>query len=123
MQFILRVLAIFIAVAVACWLVPGMGVVTSGDEWVALVLISLIIALLNMTIKPILQIIGLPITIISLGIFYLVINTLLLYLASWLGSALFGMGLYIASFGSGFIAAIVIYLVSSIMNGILGVND
>ena len=84
---------------------------------------ALIIALLNMTIKPILQVIGLPITIISLGVFYLVINTLLLYLAAALGGALFGIGFVIDSFGSGFVAAIVISLVSALMNAVLGVND
>lgn len=123
MQFILRTIAIFIAVGVAVWLVPGIEINGGGSTWASLALIALIIALLNMTIKPILQVIGLPITIISLGVFYLVINTLLLYLAAALGGALFGIGFVIDSFGSGFVAAIVISLVSALMNAVLGVND
>ena len=123
MQFILRTIAIFIAVGVAVWLVPGIEIGGGGSTWASLALIALIIALLNMTIKPILQVIGLPITIISLGVFYLVINTLLLYLAAALGGALFGIGFVIDSFGSGFVAAIVISLVSALMNAVLGVND
>lgn len=123
MQFILRTIAIFIAIGVAVWLVPGIEISGGGSTWASLALIALIIALLNMTIKPILQVIGLPITIISLGVFYLVINTLLLYLAAALGGALFGIGFVIDSFGSGFVAAIVISLVSALMNAVLGVND
>ena len=123
MQFILRTIAIFIAVGVAAWLVPGIEVVGTGATWASLAIMALIIALLNMTIKPILQLLGLPITIISLGIFYLVINTALLYLAAAIGNALFGIEFEISSFGSGFVAAIVISLVSTIMNAILGTND
>ena len=84
---------------------------------------ALIIALLNMTIKPILQLFGLPITVITLGIFYIIINTALLYLASWLANGLFGIDFIIATFGSGFVASIVISIVSSIMNGLLGTDS
>lgn len=123
MQFVLRALAIFVAVGVAVWLVPGIEVSTATGAWGPLAVMALIITLLNMTIKPILQIIGLPITIISLGVFYLVINTLLLYIAAGLANTLFDVGFVIDSFGSGFVAAIVISIVSAIMNSILGVDE
>lgn len=123
MQFVLRALAIFVAVGVAVWLVPGIEVSTAAGAWGPLAVMALIITLLNMTIKPVLQIIGLPITIVSLGVFYLVINTLLLYIAAGLANALFGVGFVIDSFGSGFVAAIVISIVSAIMNSILGVDE
>ncbi len=123
MQFVLRALAIFVAVGVAVWLVPGIEVSTAAGAWGLLAVVALIITLLNMTIKPILQLIGLPITIISLGVFYLVINTLLLYIAAGLANTLFDVGFVIDSFGSGFVAAIVISIVSAIMNSILGVDE
>lgn len=123
MQFVLRALAIFVAVGVAVWLVPGIEVSTAAGAWGPLAVVALIITLLNMTIKPILQLIGLPITIISLGVFYLVINTLLLYIAAGLANTLFDVGFVIDSFGSGFVAAIVISIVSAIMNSILGVDE
>ncbi len=120
MQFILRTIAIFVAVGVAVWLVPGVDVVGAQNAWASIALVSLCIALINMTIKPLLQILSLPITIISLGIFYLVVNTVLLYLAAAMGNALFGAGFVISSFASGFVASIVISIVSAIMNTILG---
>lgn len=123
MQFILRTIAIFVAVAVAAWLVPGIDIVGPSVAWGSLLVIALIIALLNMTIKPILQLIGLPISIISLGVFYLIINTALLYLAAAIANSLFGIGFEIATFGSGFVASIVISIVSTIMNAVLGAND
>ena len=123
MNFILRTIGIFVAVAVAVWLVPGIEIGGEASTWASVLVISLIIALLNMTIKPILQVLGLPITVITLGIFYLVINTALLYLASWLVGTLFGIDFYIATFGSGFVASIVISIVSSILNGVLGTSQ
>lgn len=123
MQFILRTIAIFVAVAVAAWLVPGIDIVGPSAAWGSLLVIALTIALLNMTIKPILQLIGLPISIISLGVFYLIINTALLYLAAAIANSLFGIGFEIATFGSGFVASIVISIVSTIMNAVLGAND
>lgn len=123
MNFVLRVIGIFIAVAVAVWLVPGIEVGGTVSTWTSVLIIALIIALLNMTIKPILQLLGLPITVITLGIFYIIINTALLYLASWLANGLFGIDFIIATFGSGFVASIVISIVSSIMNGLLGADS
>lgn len=123
MNFVLRVIGLFIAVAVAVWLVPGIEVGGTVSTWANVLIIALIIALLNMTIKPILQLFGLPITVITLGIFYIIINTALLYLASWLANGLFGIDFIIATFGSGFVASIVISIVSSIMNGLLGADS
>lgn len=122
MQLILRTIAIFVAVGVAVWLVPGIDIVGAGSSWGSIAVMALIIALLNMTIKPFLQLIGLPITVLSLGVFYLVINTILLYVAASMGNALFGAGFVIDSFGSGFVASIVISIVSGIMNSILGTD-
>ena len=54
---------------------------------------------------------------------HIIINTALLYLASWLANGLFGIDFIIATFGSGFVASIVISIVSSIMNGLLGTDS
>lgn len=123
MKFLLRFIAIFIAVGAALWLVPGIDIIGSTSAWASVAIVSLIIAILNMTVKPLLQILGLPISVLTLGVFYLVINTLLLYMAAGMGNAMFSVGFHIATFGSGFVASIVISIVSTIMNAILGVND
>ncbi len=122
MKFILRWLGTAIAAAVAVWLVPGIDI--TGDQvWVATAVFALFLALLDMAVKPILQLISLPITVLTLGIFYLVVNTLMLYLAGWLANGLFGVGFQIATFGSAFVASIVISIVTSILNSITGANE
>lgn len=122
MNFILRWLITAVAVGVSVWLVPGVFV-WNDSTWIAVFLVALILSLINLSIKPILQILSLPITVFTLGIFYIIVNTLMLYLAAWLANVIFGAGFEIATFGSGFIAAIIISLVSLALNGLLGTSN
>lgn len=122
MNFIIRWIVTAIAVAAAVWLVPGIEIINNGSSWVGIVFFALILSLINMSIKPILQVLSLPVTVLTLGIFYLIVNTLLLYLAARLANGLFGAGFYIDSFGSAFVASIVISIVSTLVNGLIG-ND
>ena len=120
MSFFVRWLVTAIAVAAAVWLVPGIQIFGGDSAWVGIALFALILSLVNMSIKPILQLLSLPISVLTLGIFYLVVNTLLLYLAAWLANGLFGVGFWIAGFGSAFVASIVISIVSAIVNSLVG---
>ena len=120
MSFFARWLVTAIAVAAAVWLVPGIQIIGGDSAWIGIALFALILSLVNLSIKPILQVLSLPISVLTLGIFYLVVNTLMLYLAAWLANGLFGVGFWIAGFGSAFIASIVISLVSAIANSIVG---
>ncbi len=123
MSFIIRWIVTAIAVAAAVWIVPGIQVIGGDAAWVSIALLALILALINMSIKPVLQVLSLPISILTLGIFYLVVNTLLLLLAAWLANGLFHAGIWIEGFGSAFLAAIVISIVSTIVNSIVGPTD
>lgn len=125
MQFIIRWLVTAVAVAAAVWLVPGIDVSAAGgtEPWVAIFITALFLAGLNASIKPILHILSLPISVLTLGIFALVVNTFVLYLASWLANGLFQVDFVIASFGSAFVASIVISIVSAIVGAITGAND
>ncbi len=123
MNFIVRLLVTAVAVAAAVWLVPGIFIAGTAESWVAVVACALALALIDMSVKPLLQILSLPITCLTFGIFYLIVNTAMLYLAAWLANGLFGVGFVISSFGSAFVASIVISIVSSIMNFIVGAND
>ena len=123
MNFILRWVVTAVAVGAAVWLIPGIIVSPATEAWIAVFIFALLLALLNISIKPILQVLSLPITFLTLGIFYLFINTLMLYLASWLSNALFGTGIIIGSFISAFLASIVISIVSSILNAITGADS
>lgn len=120
MRFIVRWLVTAVAAGVAVWLVPGIDIVGNASAWAGIALFGLVLSLVDISINPVLQVLSLPITALTLGIFYLVVNTLLLYLAAWLTNGIFQVGFAIASFGSAFVAAIVISIVSALMNALVG---
>ena len=120
MSFLFRWLVSAIAVAAAVWLVPGIELIGGDSAWIGIVIFALILSLINISIKPILQILSLPITVFTLGIFYLIVNTAMIYLAAWYAESIFEAGIAIASFGSAFVASIIISIVSAIANFVIG---
>jgi len=113
-----------VAIAAAVWLVPGIDMIGSESSAVlSFVVLAAVLALLNALLKPILKLVALPITCLTLGLFALVINTFLLYLAVWIGNGLFNTGFYIDSFWSALGASIVISIVIAILNAVTGVKD
>ena len=120
MNFIIRWLVTAVAVGVAVWLVPGIDLIGGTSAWAGIALFALILSLVNISIRPIMQVLSLPVTVLTLGIFYLVVNTLMLYIAAWLANGIFQVGFDIVSFGSAFVASIVISIVSSLMNALVG---
>lgn len=120
MRFILKWLVTAIACAVAIWLVPGITPV--GSSWGAPLAFALVLALLNATVKPIMQLVSAPITLLTLGLFYLVINAVVLELASYLACNIFHAGIVIDSLGSAIVASIVISLVSMVIGGIVSTD-
>ena len=115
MDFIATWLVSAIAVGAAIWLTPGITVV--GGAYAGPLFTALFLAIVNASIKPVLKIIGLPFTILSLGLFALVINALMLELASFLSRNITHAG--IDGFGAAFFGAIVVSLVTMIVGGIV----
>ena len=70
-----------VAVLVAAYLVPGISYTGSLP---ALLLVGLVVGLINLIVKPIVTVLSLPLIVLTLGLFYLLINGLMLYLAAWL---------------------------------------
>lgn len=118
MRFIVRWVVTTVACAVAIWLVPG--IVPVGGTWVGAVFCALILALLNTTVKPVLQTLAVPVTVATLGFFYLVVNAVVLELASWLSRNIFHAGIAIDSLFSAILGAIVISVVSSALSAVVG---
>lgn len=81
-------------------------------------LVAIILALLNTFVKPVLTFIAFPITILSLGIFQLVINGFVLSLCQWVLEPDF----YITSFGMTIFVSLVISIIYSLL-GIGKIND
>lgn len=95
-----------LAIGIASYLVPGVTVTLAGALVAAVVL-----GALNLFIRPILVVLTLPITIITLGLFSLVINALLVMLASYLVP-----GFLVAGFWTAFLFALVLSVVNWVFN-------
>jgi len=77
MNFILRLLLTGVAVVILAKLLPGVSV----DGYFTAVIVALVLALLNFIVKPILVLLTLPVTILTLGLFLLIINAIIILLA------------------------------------------
>jgi putative membrane protein len=106
-RFLLNWLITAAALYAAVELIQGIAVVSTGT----LLLAALVFGLVNSVIKPILLILTLPITVVTLGLFYLVLNGLLLYLVAALTP-----GFTIASFGAAFLGALVVSIVATLLH-------
>jgi putative membrane protein len=118
-KLILRWLINGVALYVAAELVRGIDV---KGGWLALAIMALIFGLVNALIRPILKLLTCPLIIVTLGLFTLVINALMLELASWLGRQ-FGLGFYVAGFWPAFWGALVISVVSFVLNLLIGGDE
>jgi putative membrane protein len=107
LKWVLNSLALFIAMK----LIPGVQI----DRFQDLLLAALVIGLLNAFLRPVIMLLTLPVNVLTLGLFTLVINGLMFYLASHLVS-----GFQVAGFSSAFIAALLFSLFSFILNMIFG---
>ncbi len=118
MKFILTWVLTALAVSVALYVVPGISFV--GTQWVAVFATALVLSLVNASVKPVPQLLSLPITCLTLGVFALVLNAALLGLTSWLSVNLLGTGIVIDGFGSALLGTIVIGLASALVNALTG---
>ncbi len=114
MNFIIRLL---ITAAVAY----GLSMVLSGvhiPDFTDAIILAIVLALLNTFIKPILLVLTLPITIVTLGLFLFVINALIILLADKLMD-----GLSIDGFWWALIFSLILSVVSSVVQSLLSKKD
>jgi putative membrane protein len=110
MNLLLSVLLNGVLVYFLSWLLPGV----EAASYLTAVLAGIVLTLANAIVRPILSLIALPITLITLGLFQLVINGLMVLLASMLVS-----GFVVENIWWGLLFAVLL----SILNGILGNNQ
>jgi putative membrane protein len=95
------------ALFVASWALSG---VTYGDEWWTLLIAAAVFTVVNAWIKPIVALLSIPFIVVTLGLFYFLINVLMLYVTDWVVP-----DFEISTFWWGVLAAIIV----SIVNGLL----
>ncbi len=107
MGFLVRLLLTAVAVVIGAYILPGVRV----DGFTTALIVALVLGLLNLIVKPILVVLTLPITILTLGLFYLVINVIIIYIADY----------FVSGFAvSGFLNALIFSFLISIINAVLG---
>lgn len=124
MKFLIRVIVDSLALAAAAWLIEGIQVTEEAreDQAIALVLVALIFGVINAFVKPILKLFSLPFIILTLGLFLLVINAALLLLTSWIAGEI-GLGFEVDGFWTAVLGAIVITIVSWVLEAVLPDGD
>jgi putative membrane protein len=113
-RIILKWIVSAISIYIAGRLVPGFYV--SGA--MAAVVAAFVFAILNWTIKPLVTVLTLPVTVVTLGLFMFVINGIIVYFMASLLS-----GVAIAGLGTAILVSLVISLSTMVLNSLLGVND
>ncbi len=96
------------------------GIYTDGG-WTVFLWMALILGVVNALIAPVIKLLTCPLIILTLGLFTLVINALMLWLAGRIASAL-GVGFYIQDFWAAFLGALVISVISFALSALMGVN-
>ena len=121
MKIIIRILINALALFITAYLLPGIEL--GGGLW-GLLIVSIIFGLVNALIRPIVLLLSLPVTLVTLGLFTLVINAAMLLLTGLLaGSYLSFSGGIFQNFTTACLGGIIISLVSIVMNWILPDKD
>lgn len=109
--FALRWLGVFLAVLLAGALWPAL---VNYTGWQAVAVFGLILALLNAFVRPILAVLTLPLTCLTLGLFHVVLNALLF----WVAAAVYPSGVQVAGVLGAVAGAIVVSIVSTVLSWI-----
>jgi putative membrane protein len=93
--FVVRMLITAVGLALAAWIVPGISVAGPGT----LLLAALLLGFANAFVRPLVILLTLPLTILTLGLFLLVVNAAMLGLVAWLLDGFAISGFFAALFG------------------------
>jgi putative membrane protein len=107
------------AVAVAAWIVPGITVAGHHRTW-TVIFVALVLGLVNAFIRPIVAGLSCGLIVLTLGLFTLVINGLMLWLASWISANWLSLGFHVKGFWSALLGALVISVFSFLVSTFVG---
>lgn len=136
-SFIVRVLINGLALWIASWILPGLDIsstatteavaktgVTQGTDTIGIILaylfIGVIFGVVNAFVRPLVSFLSLPITILTLGLFTIVINAAMLYLTSWISSYTPVHFTIDSFFWTAVLASIIITLISLVASRVPG---
>ena len=110
--FIIRAAIVALGLWLASAIVPGIEIRDGGS----LIAAAVLLAVVNAVVRPVLILLTLPITLLTLGLFLLVINGLMIELVS----ALLAPGFFVAGLGSAILASIIVSFIGWLVNSFIG---
>jgi len=113
-RFLLTWLATAVSLLVTAYFVPGIHL----ESWTVALVGAVVLGLINALVRPLLVLFTLPLTILTLGLFLLVVNALSFSLVAY-----FTPGFTIDSFWDALFGSIVLAIVFSVLNHVLGTQD
>ncbi len=127
MRIILWLLTNAIAVSAAAWLLDGIwfegssGTFTEQvqDKWLPVLIVAAILGVVTAFVRPLVNLLSLPLIILTIGLFLLVTNALMLMLTGWL-AGLVGIGFHVEGFWTAVGGAIVITVVTWVVDLLVG---
>ncbi|GGJ82655.1 hypothetical protein GCM10011583_12830 [Streptomyces camponoticapitis] len=119
-NFVVKTIANAGALAVAIWLINDITLTgdSTGKKALALVVVALIFGLVNFLVKPVVQLLTLPLFIVTLGLFTLIVNALMLLLTSWFADKL-DLSFHVEGFWTAVLGGLIISIVSWALNVVL----
>ena len=120
MRLLLTVLTGAGGLAIAAWIFDGISIggATRNDELVTLLVVAGIFGVVNAFVRPIVAILSIPFYILTLGLFFLVVNALMLMLTSWIAGQV-GLPFEVDGFWTAVFGGLVISLASAAINMLL----
>src|SRR5216683_2368404 len=114
-RFVLRVLITALAVLVANQLFHNLITINPEQPLVTVLVFAVILGVLNAFLRPILLLLTLPLNLLTLGLFTLVVNAIVF----WLATLIQGGGVQVADFGAAFLGALVVSVVSFVASRVI----
>jgi len=109
-KFITRLLIGALSLALAAYVVPGIYI----DDWITLLVASLLFGIVNAFIRPFIVLLTLPFTIVTFGLFLFIINAALFALVAWIIPGFYVRD-FISAFAGWLIVAITTFLVTHLI--------
>ncbi|WP_156253463.1 phage holin family protein [Pseudactinotalea terrae] len=128
MRFLVKVLINGVAIWLTSLLISGVDVVAGSDapqtsqpvlnQVIVIAVVAAIFTAVNAIVKPIVKVIAFPLYLLTLGLFFLVVNALMLMLTSWI-TGYTSFGLVVDGFWTAVLAGLVISIISLVLSVIL----
>ncbi len=111
MNWIIRLLLSGLAVMLTAYLLPGVNV----EDYVTALVVALVLAVINVLVKPVLVLLTIPITIVTLGLFLLVINAAIILFISYIVG-----GFEVSNFWWALLFSLILSVFTSLFNDLAG---